>query len=54
VLQLFAAYENQSAASAVLIIPEVVWELFLGICLTFKGFTPSPFLEREPARAPTP
>jgi tryptophan-rich sensory protein len=45
VLQLFAVYENQSAASAVLIIPEVVWELFLGIYLTFKGFTPSPILE---------
>lgn len=34
--------------------PRVVWELFLRIYLTFKGFTPSPFLEREPARAPTP
>ena len=54
VLQLFAVYENQSSASAVLIIPEVVWELFLGIYLTFKGFTPSPFLEAESTTATTP
>jgi hypothetical protein len=54
VLQLFAVYENQSSASAILIIPEVIWELFLGIYLTFKGFTPSPFLENEPATATTP
>src|SRR6478672_11920590 len=43
-LQLFAVYENQSAISASLIIPEVVWELFLGIYLTFKGFAASPLL----------
>ena len=54
VLQLFAVYENQSADSAVLIIPEVVRELFPGIYLTFKGFTTSPFLDGEPAPAPTP
>ena len=53
VLQLFAVYENQSAISAVLIVPEVVWEFFLGIYLTFKGFTPSPFLGDKPATAST-
>lgn len=53
-LQLFAVVENQSAISAVLIIPEVVWELFLGIYLTFKGFTPSPILCGEPEASATP
>ena len=37
VLQLFEVYENGSTISGILIIPEVVWELFLGIYLTFKG-----------------
>jgi hypothetical protein len=44
VLQLFSVYENQSAISASLIVPEVVWELFLGIWLTFRGFAASPLL----------
>lgn len=54
VLQLFAVVENQSGISAVLIIPEVVWELFLGIYLTFKGFTPSPILRGEADATATP
>jgi len=44
VLQLFEVFENQSGISAVLIVPEVVWELFLGIYLTFIGFKASPLL----------
>ena len=47
VLQLFEVYENGSPVSGLLIIPEVVWELFLGIYLTFKGFTQSPVLEDD-------
>jgi hypothetical protein len=44
--QLFEAYENGSTISGVLIIPEVVWEVFLGIYLTFIGFrAQSPVLE---------
>jgi hypothetical protein len=49
VLQLFEVYENGSAISGLLIVPEVIWELFLGIYLTFKGFTPSPVLDDGPA-----
>jgi hypothetical protein len=31
-------------------LPEFVWELFLGIYLTFKGFKPSPIMgETSPA-----
>jgi len=48
VLQLFEVYENGSAISGLLIVPEVIWELFLGIYLTFKGFTPSPVLDDGP------
>ena len=54
VLQLFEVYENGSTISGILIIPEVVWELFLGIYLTFKGFTESPILDGSAARKTTP
>jgi hypothetical protein len=49
---LFGAYEQGSAPSVVLTLPEVVWEAFLGIYLTFRGFRPSPFLT-EGVVAPT-
>src|SRR5262245_2800617 len=42
--QLFGVFENGSTPTAILIAPEFVWELFVGISLTFKGFTPSPVL----------
>jgi hypothetical protein len=50
--QLFGVFENQSTSSGILIIPEFVWEAFVGIYLTFHGFRrPSPILDREPVLA---
>ena len=43
-----------SAVQGILTIPEIVWELFLGLWLTFKGFKSSPVLapeSREPGTA---
>jgi len=41
---LFGAYEQTSGISFLLTLPEIVWEAFLGIYLTFLGFRPSPIL----------
>jgi hypothetical protein len=40
-LVLFDATEAGSAVQGIATIPEIVWEAFLGIYLTFKGFRPS-------------
>jgi hypothetical protein len=40
VLVLFGAYEQVSGASAVLTLPEAVWELSLGVYLIVRGFRP--------------
>jgi hypothetical protein len=39
---LFDVFEAGSPLQALFTLPEFVWELFLGIYLTFKGFKPSP------------
>jgi Domain of unknown function (DUF4386) len=41
---LFNAYDQTSAVSSLLTVPEIIWELSIGIYLTFKGFKPSPIL----------
>ncbi len=41
---LFGAYEQTSAVSSLLTVPEIIWELSIGIYLTFWGFRPSPIL----------
>ena len=41
---LFNAYDQTSAVSSLLTVPEIIWELSIGIYLTFKGFRPSPIL----------
>ncbi|SDB07315.1 DUF4386 domain-containing protein [Bauldia litoralis] len=41
---LFGAYEQVSPVSFVFTIPEIVWELFLGLYLTFNGFKRSRFM----------
>jgi hypothetical protein len=43
-LVLFGAYDQSSAQSFILTLPEAVWELSLGIYLIAKGFRPSPIL----------
>jgi len=42
VLILFGVYENGSGPSALMALPEIVWELSLGIYPAWKGFRPSP------------
>ena len=43
-LVLFGAYDQSSAQSFILTLPEAVWELSLGIYLIAKGFKQSPIL----------
>ena len=52
-LVLFGAYDQVSGASAILTLPEAVWELSLGIYLIATGFRPDARLfarERSEAR----
>jgi Domain of unknown function (DUF4386) len=51
VLILFGAYDNGEGPSGLLALPEIVWELFLGIYCAWKGFRPSPITEPRPATA---
>jgi hypothetical protein len=51
VLVLFGAYEQVSGASAILTLPEAVWELSLGIYLIVKGFKASSPVLSGPRRA---
>jgi hypothetical protein len=51
VLILFDAYDNGEGPSGLLALPEIVWELFLGIYCAWKGFRSSPITERQPATA---
>ena len=51
VLTLFGAYENGSTFSGLLALPEIAWELSLGVYCAWKGFRPSPIAERQPAMA---
>ena len=44
-LVLFGAYDQVSAPSGILTLPEAAWELSLGIYLIVKGFKPSPILD---------
>jgi Domain of unknown function (DUF4386) len=56
VLILFGVYENGSGPSALLALPEIIWEGGLGIYAAWKGFRPSPITRtvdlREPAAEP--
>jgi hypothetical protein len=42
---LFGAYEQTDPINALFTLPEIVWEAFLGIYMTFWGFKPSPILD---------
>lgn len=50
VLILFDAYENGDPPSGLLALPEIVWELFIGIYCAWKGFRPVAMAQPEPAR----
>jgi hypothetical protein len=44
---LFGAIPQGSPVQSIMTIPEIVWEAFLGLWLTFKGFSPSPIASSE-------
>jgi len=60
ILVLFGVFGLGSAAQLIFTIPEIIWELSLGIYLTVKGFKPAPIVARDtrseqvPALAPQP
>src|SRR5919206_306909 len=43
VVSLFGVVEPGSVAGSIMVVPEFIWELSLGIWLIVKGFNPSPF-----------
>jgi Domain of unknown function (DUF4386) len=47
VLVMFGVFDQGGAGQGIATIPEFIWELGLGLWLTFKGFRPSPILSRE-------
>jgi Domain of unknown function (DUF4386) len=46
-LVLFDVIEPGGSAASVFVIPEFLWELSLGLYLTFKGFKPSPIISSD-------
>jgi hypothetical protein len=50
VLTLFGAYKNGSGPSGLLSLPEIAWELSIGIYAAWKGFRPSPIAEPNASR----
>jgi len=47
VLILFGAYENGSGPATLLALPEIAWEVSLGVYAAWKGFRPSPITEPQ-------
>jgi hypothetical protein len=45
---LLGAYEQTSSINVLFTLPEIVWELFLGIYLTFRGFRSQSPVLRDP------
>jgi hypothetical protein len=45
---MFGVFEPGSAGQAIATIPEIPWELSLGIYLTIKGFRPAPIIAMGP------
>jgi hypothetical protein len=48
---LFGAYEQSDATHFIFSIPEIIWELSLGIYLTAKGFKPDAPILRDPGNS---
>jgi Domain of unknown function (DUF4386) len=46
----FGAFKNGSSVATLFALPEIAWELSLGIYLIVKGFRPSPILADRPAQ----
>jgi hypothetical protein len=55
-LILFGVYENGPGPAAIFALPEIIWELSIGIYCAWKGFKPSPITRTIDIReeAPTP
>jgi hypothetical protein len=51
---LFGVFKAGSAGQGIATIPEILWELSVGIYLTVKGFKPSPLTSVQPEPQPTP
>lgn len=51
---LFGVFKAGSAGQFIATIPEILWELSVGIYLTVKGFKPSPLASRHAQPQPTP
>jgi Domain of unknown function (DUF4386) len=56
ILTMFGVIDRTSVATAILVIPDFIWELSLGVYLTVKGFKPAPIITDliAPAAAPPP
>ena len=56
-LILFGVYENGSGPAFLMALPEIIWEVSIGIYAAWKGFRPSPITKpvdiREPAAEPS-
>lgn len=52
ILVLFGAFDQPSAPLFLLTLPEIVWEAFIAIYCTWKGFRPSPMLTEQPSMHP--
>jgi hypothetical protein len=46
---MFGVFEAGSAWQLIATLPEIAWELSLGIYLTVKGFRPSPIIAMDAA-----
>jgi hypothetical protein len=53
-LLLFGAYDKGSSPDALLALPEIVWEAFIGIYCAWKGFRSSPITKTVDIREPVP
>jgi hypothetical protein len=54
VMILFGVYENGSGPAGLLALPEIIWEVSLGIYAAWKGFRPSQITETVDLREETP
>ena len=54
ILTMFGVIDRTSAATGILVIPDVIWELSLGIYLVVKGFKPCPITDAMLATVATP
>ena len=53
-LILFGVYENGSGPAFLLLAPEIIWEISLGVYAAWKGFRPSPITKTVDIREETP